>query len=127
MNPDAGGGARALALIDQVLEKRPDKDDAALAACARELCVYRDALILRQRAAPTDSDARQRLSHLNAVLAVVLAVHFPIDAVPWDELQKARIWLAELSAQEASTVASAPAPASLPAKPRQAATAPRRL
>jgi hypothetical protein len=105
MSPDLSGGGRALALIDQVLDKRPDKDDAALAACARELCLYRDALILIQRAAPTESDARLRLSHVNAVLAVVLAVHFPINAAPWDELEKARVWLAELWAQEASIAA----------------------
>jgi hypothetical protein len=101
MSPDLSGGVRALALIDQVLEKRPTKDDDALAACARELCVYRDALILRRRAAPTDADALQRLSHVNAILAVVLAVHFPINAVPWDELAKARGWLAELVARDA--------------------------
>jgi hypothetical protein len=105
MSPDLSGGVRALVLIDQVLGKRPDKDDAALAACARELCVYRDALILRQRAAPTDADARERLSHVNAVLSVVLAVHFPIDAVPWDELEKARDWLAELTARDGVTAA----------------------
>jgi hypothetical protein len=105
MSPDASGGGRALALIDQVLAKRPDKDDTALATCARELCVYRDALILNQRAAPREPEARLRLSHVNAVLATVLAVHFPIDAVPWDELEKARTWLAEVWAQEASKVA----------------------
>jgi hypothetical protein len=105
MSPDAGGGGRALTLIDQVLAKRPDKDDHALAACARDLCVYRDALILHQRATPGDADARERLSHVNAILAVVLAVHFPIDAVPWDELEKARAWLAELWARDAVTAA----------------------
>jgi hypothetical protein len=105
MSPDLSGGGRALALIDQVLGKRPDKDDAALAAGARDLCVYRDALILRQRAASTDADARQRLSHVNAVLAVVLAVEFPIDAVPWDELEKARTWLADLVAKDPVTAA----------------------
>jgi hypothetical protein len=103
MSPDVGGGGRALALVDQVLDKRPDKNDVALAACAHELCVYRDALILRQRAAPSDADARERLSHVNAILAVVLSVHFPINVVPWDELEKARTWLAELWAQEASS------------------------
>jgi hypothetical protein len=36
---------------------------------------------------------------------VVLAVHFPIDAVPWDELEKARAWLAELWARDAVTAA----------------------
>jgi hypothetical protein len=105
MSPDVSGGGRALTLIDQVLGKRPDKDDAALAACVRELCVYRDALILRQRAAPTDAGARQDLSHVNAILAVVLAVQFPIAAVPWDELAKARTWLAEICAQDAVTAA----------------------
>jgi len=105
MSPDLSGGGRALALIDQVLGKRPDKDDDALASCARELCVYRDALILRRRAAPTDADARDRLAHVNAILAVVLAVQFPVNAVPWDELAKARSWLAELVARDAVTAA----------------------
>jgi len=105
MSPDVGGGGRALALIDQVLAKRPDKDDVALADCARELCVYRDALILAQRAAPADKAARLRLSHVNSILAVVLAVHFPIDAVPWDELEKARDWLVQLLSEAASTAA----------------------
>jgi hypothetical protein len=105
MSPDLSGGGRALALIGHVLDKRPDKDDAVLAACARELCVYRDALILRLRAAPSDATGRQRLSHVNAVLSVVLAVHFPIDAVPWDELEKAQVWLAELTARDAITAA----------------------
>jgi len=91
--------------MDQVLGKRPDKDDVALAACAQELCVYRDALIVRQRAAPPNAEARLRLSHVNAVLATVLAVHFPIDAVPWDELEKAKAWLADVWAQEATKAA----------------------
>jgi len=124
MSPDASGGGRALTLIDQVLAKRPDKDDAALATCARELCVYRDALILNQRAAPTDLDANQRLAHVNAVIATVLAVHFPLDAVPWDELAKARAWLAAVWSEEALKAASARAPSSRPARPKRAATAP---
>jgi hypothetical protein len=105
MSPDLGGGGRALDLIDRVMAQRPDKDDASLAACAQELCVYRDALLLRQRAAPGDADARRRLARVNAVLVVVLGVHFPIDAVPWDELAKARTWLADLWAQDSATVA----------------------
>ncbi len=105
MSPDLNGGGRALAVIDDVLAKRPDKDDAAFADCARHLCVYRDALILRQRAEPTSADARRRLAHVNAVMAVVLAVHFPIDAVPWDELVKARAWLAEVWAADLSITA----------------------
>jgi hypothetical protein len=62
-------------------------------------------MIVRLRANPGEADARLRLSHVNAVLAVVLAVHFPIDAVPWEELSKARDWLADLWAQEASIAA----------------------
>jgi hypothetical protein len=105
MSPDLGGGGRALDLIDHVMAQRPDKDDAALADCARALCVYRDALILRQRAAPADAEARRRLETVNAVLVIVLGVHFPIDAVPWDELAKARSWLADLWANDSATVA----------------------
>jgi hypothetical protein len=60
-------------------------------------------LIERQRFALGDPQARGRLSEANAVLAVVLSVQFPIDAVPWDELDKARGWLSRLTAGEAAT------------------------
>jgi len=105
MSPDLSGGGRALDLIDRVLAGRPHKDDVALVDCARELCVYRDALIVRQRAAPTEPAARRDLEVANAVLVVVLAVHFPIDAVPWEELEKARGWLAGLLSEDRVTAA----------------------
>jgi len=36
------------------------------------------------------SCTRERLTHLNGVLSVVLAGHFPLDDVPWDEIDRAR-------------------------------------
>jgi hypothetical protein len=36
------------------------------------------------------------LEHLNGVISVVAGTHYPLKEVPWDELVKARGWLAAL-------------------------------
>ena len=80
-------GAAALAGLDRVLAERPHADGHVLSSVAHELSALRDQLAV--------SGERQRLGHVNAVISVVLAAHYPLGAVPWDELQKARAWLAE--------------------------------
>ena len=85
-----GKGAEALALIDQVLARRPHKDDHALAAATECLAQFRDELVQ----SPTSD--RTRLAHLNAILSVVIGVHFPLGNPPYEELEKARAWLADL-------------------------------
>ena len=86
----------ALAAVDQALAERPHKEGHTFSAAARHLCAIRDALLDQ---APSDGRRRQ-LDHVNAVISVVLAGHFPLGAVPWRELELARGWLAELSAGE---------------------------
>jgi hypothetical protein len=85
----------ALACIDKVLAERPVKDGRALSEATRKLCVYREALIA---GATADRGRRRDLDHLNAILSIVTGVHFPLGDVPWDELAKARGWLADLLA-----------------------------
>ena len=92
--PDAAAAGReALAKIDQALSERPNKDDYVLSDATQAICVLRDGLIAE---AGADDAARDRLEALNAVLGVVLGMHFPIGPPPWDDLQAARGWLAGL-------------------------------
>ncbi len=92
----ANEGVRAVELIEAVVARRPEKDDAALAAAVEAICAYRQGLIGRRDAAAwTDSDERG-LATLNGVLSLVLAVQFPLGNVRWHELEGARAALAEL-------------------------------
>ena len=94
MSPEAAQAGRdALAKVDEVLAGRPHKDAYVLSDATQALCTYRDGLI----ADGFDTDAgRTRLETVNGVLAVVLGTHFPQAETPWDELEKARGWLAGL-------------------------------
>lgn len=88
--------AQALCGMDEVLAKRPDKDDQTLTAITQVLCAHRDTLTDRSRAGALDAADRGRLERLNAVIALVLALHFPQGAAPWDGFAQARGWLADL-------------------------------
>lgn len=91
-------GAKALAALDKVLAERPHKDDVSLSETTKQCCIVRDDLIARFRASGSADDAR-RLEHLNSVLSVVAALHYPMGETPWDELVKAQGWLVGLLAE----------------------------
>lgn len=97
-------GRDGLACIDRVLAARPKKDGHALTEATAALCDYRDELISQARCG--GADERRQLEHLNAVLSMVAAVHFPLGNVPWDELAKARGWLAGLLGEPAGAASS---------------------
>ncbi len=88
-------GRDGLAAIDKVLAEKPHKDDYTLSEAMKQLCLYRDELI-EERDRTGSADDAQRLSHINAVISVVAGTHFPLGETPWDELGKARDWLAAL-------------------------------
>ena len=90
-------GQEGLAAVDKVLAEKPHKDDYILSEAMEQLCLFRDQLIARHDETGAPEDAK-RLSHLNAVISVVAGTHFPLGATPWDELEKARGWLAALVA-----------------------------
>ena len=90
-------GRDALADIDKVLAQKPDKDDATLSKATQQLCLFRDRLIEAQRRPDHGHEDSRRLTRVNAIISIVLAVHFPLGDVPWDELEKARSWLADLT------------------------------
>ncbi len=89
-------GQQALEALDQALAGRPNKDDHAFAAATDHLCVMREGMIHEMRATGGSAESRRRLEHVNSVLTVVLGGHFPLGAIPWDELGKARAWLQDL-------------------------------
>ena len=91
------GSAEALERIDRVLAQRPDKDDHALSDATILLVALRDGLIGQRRAGTLDVAGQRRLDHVNAVITVVLGIHFPLGDVPWHELEKAREWLADIT------------------------------
>ncbi len=93
----AAAGRDALAKVDRALSERPHKDDYVLSDATQALCTFRDGLIAEAAADPSpDGPAHARLETLNAVLGVVLGVHFPIGPTPWEDLEAARGWLAGL-------------------------------
>ena len=98
MSPQAAQAGRdGLAKVEEALAARPRKDDYVLSDAAQALCAYREGLIADGF---EDEAGRTRLETLNGVLAVVLGVHFPQAETPWDELGRARGWLAELVSGE---------------------------
>ena len=88
---------KALAELDKVLATKPHVDGHTLSVAAHELSLLRNAMADRQRDVGATADSRRRLEHVNAVISVVLAGHFPLGGVPWPELEKARGWLAGLA------------------------------
>jgi hypothetical protein len=99
---DSAGTARAaLAEVDRALAAKPRADGHALSAAAHNLSLLRDSIAVRQRELGPTPDSRRHLEHVNAVISVVLGVHFPLGDLPWDELAKARDWLARLADEAA--------------------------
>ena len=95
----ADAGHQALRHLDAMLAKQPKADPDLFSQCTRELVAVRNELILRAREPAAGEAERKRLAHVNAVISVVLAGHFPLGPVPWEELGKARDWLAEAVGQ----------------------------
>lgn len=88
---------KASAEIDRALAAQPKIHGDALTAATTALCGYRERLLQARRADPAAA-SRDRIATLNAVIAMVMATHYPIGGIPWDELTKARGWLAGLIA-----------------------------
>ncbi len=89
-------GARAIELIDVALGRRPEKDDATLAATVEAICNYRRDMIVRRDAGDWSDTNEHGLATLNGVLSLVLAIQFPLGNVRWHELEGARAALVEL-------------------------------
>ena len=94
--PEPHPGRKALQHVARVLEQKPKKDDHELSRLTQCLAPFRAELIERSKGNPATHESRECLSHLNAVVGVVLAMHFPIGQPPWEEFEKAQGWLETL-------------------------------
>ena len=92
----ADAGHRALRHLDEILAKEPKADPELFSECTRDLVSLRNELIARSREPEPGDGVRTGLAHVNAIISVVMAGHFPLGPIPWDELRKARSWLAEI-------------------------------
>ena len=90
----------ALAEVDKALAARPHTDGHIFSVAAHALAAARDDMTLRQRETGSTAETRRRIEHVNAAISVVLGAHFPLGEVPWQELEKARDWLAGLIGDE---------------------------
>ena len=94
--PELHPGREALKHVMRVLEQKPAKDDHELSALTQCLAKFRAELIERNRSEAPSHEARECLMHLNAVVTVVMGMHFPLGQPPWDEFAKAEGWLETL-------------------------------
>ncbi len=99
-------GSKALEEFDKVLAARPHQDGEAFSAATKALSALREEVIGHVRQ-DDSAERRKRLSHLNAVLSVVMGGHYPLGEIPWDELEKARGWLEEIVKREETASAAA--------------------
>lgn len=89
-------GHAALEALDTVMADKPHKVGHDFSAAMKRLCAYRDQLIAGRRGGDLTHASRERLTRLNAVISTVMAGHFPLGPVPWQEIEQARAELAGL-------------------------------
>ena len=93
--PRDGSGEAALGALDRLLADRPDRVSHDFSAAMRCLTDFREHMLGHARREDT-TQARERLARLNAVISVFYGGQFPIGAVPWKHLEKARDGFAAL-------------------------------
>ncbi len=84
---------QALEAFDRILAHRPDRDGEAFSALTSHLCRMRDQLIASRREGADDA----KLGHLNAIISLTLAGHFPLGNTPWPAIEQARDALMKMS------------------------------
>lgn len=89
-------GVASLEALDKVIADKPHKVGHDFSAAMKHLCAYRDRLITERRGGDLTEASRARLTRLNAVISTVMAGHFPLGPVPWQEIEQAREELAGL-------------------------------
>ncbi len=94
--PEPHPGRKALRHFARVLEQKPGKDDLELSYLTQCLAPFRQELIERNKDGARSHEARECLMHLNAIVSVVMGMHFPIGQPPWGEFEKAQDWLKTL-------------------------------
>ena len=80
----------AMKALDRALAARPRRDGQAFTEATRPMCAYRDDLRHAVRAAPDDLAARRKLKAANLAVTLMLAGHFPLGDMPWDQIAALR-------------------------------------
>lgn len=88
-------GKQALGAIDKLLAERPDKVGHDFSEATRLVAGYRDMLADNWRRTNAEA-AYSRLAAANAVLSVMVGGHYPLGAIPWQHIERAREQLAKV-------------------------------
>ena len=97
--PEPHPGRKSLKHLARVLEQKPSKDDHELSCLTQCLAEFRGELIARNRGEAPSREKRECLTHLNAIVSVVMGMHFPLGNPPWEEFEKTQGWLEDLVAR----------------------------
>ena len=73
--------------LDRALSQRPHRDGQAFTDATKPMCAYRDELRHAVRAAPDDLAVRRQLKAANLAITLMLAGHFPLGDMPWDQIE----------------------------------------
>ncbi|WP_174301536.1 hypothetical protein [Caulobacter sp. S45] len=80
----------SLAALDRALAARPHRDGQAFTEATKPMCAYRDELRYALRKAPDDLAKRRQLKAANLAVTLMLAGHFPLGDMPWDQIEALR-------------------------------------
>ncbi len=80
----------SLEALDRAIGARPRRDGQAFTDATKPMCAYRDELRRLVRVAPDDLVARRRLKAANLAVTLMLAGHFPLGDMPWDQIGSLR-------------------------------------
>ena len=89
-------GRKSLQHLARVLEQKPNKDDHELSSLTQCLAQFREELIQLNSSEAPSHEKRACLMHLNAIVSVVMGMHFPLGNPPWEEFEKTQGWLTDL-------------------------------
>lgn len=86
----------ALAQLEHIVERHPDKLSEAMAEAVRRLVRLRDELIDRRRGGDTSPMARDWLDRTNAILSLLVGAEYPVKSIHWKSVNEARDALREM-------------------------------
>ena len=80
----------SLAALDRARGPPPPPGRPRRPPATRPMCAYRDDLRHALRDAPDDLAVRRQLKAANLAVTLMLAGHFPLGDMPWDQIETLR-------------------------------------
>jgi hypothetical protein len=87
---------RAIAALDALLQEHPQSLEKRINEATQCLVGLRNGLIARWRESEHSPACRDHLTHVNAVISVLMAGHYPLEGMRWDCIKAARDALSAL-------------------------------